>query len=164
MALSTIQTSMSAGEFAPSMLGRVDLEKYHEGVATMHNFFVNYRGGACSRAGTAYVGICKQPTTAAPPRDIPFQFSTGQGYALEFGDQYMRIKYQGAYVLETAKAVTGVSIAGVFTVPGHGFSNGDWARDTGNVGFNGLTWIVEVMSMSVLPSRRTASASRRSDS
>lgn len=139
----SIQNSLSAGELSPALFGRIDQEKWHSGLSTCRNFFANYRGGIASRAGLAYVGTCKQPGTAAPPRDIPFQFSISQGYALEFGDSYMRIKVNGAYVTETAVTVTSVNSAGLFTTSGaHGYSVGDWVFDTGNTGFSGLTWIV----------------------
>lgn len=143
MPFTSIQVGFSAGEISPSLFGRVDLAKWHQGASTMRNCFVNYRGGATSRAGTAYVGTCKQPGTAAPPRDITFQFSNTQGYALEFGDQYMRIKSNGAYVTESTIAVTSVNVAGLFTTgTNHGYAVGDWVFDLGNTGFNGLTWIV----------------------
>lgn len=139
----SIQNSLAAGELSPALYGRIDLEKWHSGTSTCRNFFVNYRGGVASRAGLAYVGTCKQPGTASPPRDIPFQFSVSQGYVLEFGDQYMRIKTNGAYVTEAAKTVTGVNSAGKFTTSGvHGYSVGDWVYDVGNTNFSGLTWIV----------------------
>lgn len=146
--LSIIQNSFVAGEISPSLFGRTDLAKWHNGASTMRNFFVNYRGGAASRAGTAYVGMCKQSGNAAPPRDIPFQFNINQGYALEFGDQYMRIKSNGAYVIENTKAITAITKAnpGVFTSAAHGYSNGDWIfiqSVGGMTNFNGLTWIVQ---------------------
>lgn len=145
---STIQNSFVAGEISPSLFGRTDLAKWHNGASTMRNFFVNYRGGAASRAGTAYVGMCKQSGSGAPPRDIPFQFNINQGYALEFGDQYMRIKSDGAYVIEATKSITAITKAnpGVFTIAAHGYSNGDWIfieNVVGMTNFNGLTWIVE---------------------
>ena len=115
MSIPTIQNAFSAGEVSPSLFGRTDLAKNHIGASTMRNMFVNYRGGANSRSGLAYVGTCKQPGTGMPPRDITFQFNITQGYALEFGDQYMRIKYRGAYVTEAAIPVTSVSVAGLFT-------------------------------------------------
>lgn len=113
----------------------------------MRNFFVNYRGGASSRAGLAYVGMCKQPGTSAPPRDINFQFNINQGYVLEFGDQYMRIKSAGAYITESNKNITGITQANpaVFTITSHGYSVGDWLfiqNVGGMTNFNGLTWIV----------------------
>ena len=98
MSLQHIQNSFISGEISPAIYGRTDLAKYHSGAATMRNMFVGYRGGAYSRAGLAYVGMCKQAGSAYPPRDIQFQFNNQQGYALEFGDNYMRIKSNGAYV------------------------------------------------------------------
>lgn len=138
----TIQNSLAAGELSPSLFGRTDLEKFHNGTSTCRNFYVNYRGGVMSRAGLAYVGTCKQQYPV-PPRDIPFQFSLNQGYVLEFGDQYLRIKSDGAYVIEDAIDITSVSSAAVFTTSTpHGYSVGDWIYDVGNTGFSGLTWIV----------------------
>ena len=152
MAIPTIQTAFSAGEITPQLWGREDLQKNHIGASTMRNFFANYRGGASSRAGTAYVGMCKQgapnlggTATSNAPRDIKFQFSLTQAYALEFGDNYMRIKTNGGYVLEATKSITSVSGA-TFTIPGHGFSSGDWVQFKGISGvgtFNGLVWIVQ---------------------
>ncbi|MFA7278767.1 MAG: ubiquitin-activating E1 FCCH domain-containing protein [Sterolibacterium sp.] len=147
MTLPSIQNSFVAGEISPSLFGRTDLAKWHNGASTMRNFFANYRGGASSRAGLAYVGTCKQ-TGDNPPRDIRFQFNINQGYALEFGDNYMRIKSDGAYVIEDPVAITGATEANpiVITAPLHGYSNGDWVYITNMVGMtelNGLTWIVD---------------------
>lgn len=141
----TIVNSLNAGELAPSLKGRVDLEKYHSGCTTARNFFANYRGGVSSRAGLAYVGTCKQqyPT---PPRDIPFQFSLNQGYVLEFGELYMRIKVNGGYITEAPKNVISVDTLGNFIVTGHGYSVGDWIFDLGNTGYSNLTWIVAAVS------------------
>lgn len=113
----------------------------------MRNMFVSYRGGAISRAGTAFVGRCKQQPPNPPPRLITFQFSVLQGYALEFGELYMRVISNGAYVLEAAKTITGVTQANpaVVTSAGHGFVNGDWVFITGVLGMtqlNGNTYIV----------------------
>ncbi len=146
----TIQNGFVAGELSPSLWGRTDLAKYHQGAFTMRNFFVNYRGGAASRAGSAYVGMCKSPWYLDPPRDIQFQFSITQGYALEFGQQYMRIKYQGAYVTEAQKAVTGATQSNpcAVNIPNHDYAVGDWIY-INNVGgmteLNGLTWIVRTV-------------------
>lgn len=141
----TIQNALNAGELSPSLFGRTDVDKYTRGCSTARNFFASYQGGMYSRAGLAYVGTCKQQYPI-PPRDIPFQFSLTQGYVLEFGQVYMRVKYQGAYVTEATKAVTGVDTSGIFTVPAHGYSTGDWVYDLSNTGFSGLTWIVNVLN------------------
>lgn len=150
MTFPSIQTSLVSGELSPSFLGRVDKPQYKNGASTMRNCFVRYTGGGSSRAGFAYVGMCKQgapnaggTATSNPPRDINFQYSINQGFALEFGDTYMRVKYRGAYVTETAKVVSSVNSAGLFTTStNHGYSVGDWVYDTGNTGFSGLTWVV----------------------
>lgn len=111
MSLPTIQTNFSGGELAPDLWGHVDLSRYAASAATARNMFASYRGGLFSRAGTALVGRTKQEPPNPPPRDIPFQFSLAQSYVLEFGEQYMRIKTQGAYVLETSVAITNATQA-----------------------------------------------------
>lgn len=150
-----IQNSFVSGELSPSFLGRTDKPQYKNGASTMRNAFVRYTGGAYSRAGTAYCGMCKQnapnaggTSTSNPPRLINFQYNINQGYALEFGDQYMRILSNGAYVIETAQNVTAISNAspGIITILAHGYSNGDWIFGSGIGGmteFNSLTWIVQ---------------------
>lgn len=154
MAFSSIQTGFSAGEISPRLFGRTDLAKFKIGCSTLRNFFCDYRGGASTRSGLQYVGMCKQgapnsggTSTKNPPRDISFQFNINQGYVLEFGDLYMRIKFDGAYVVEATKSITAVTNANpcVITSNAHGYSNGDWVYITGMGGmtnFNGLTWIV----------------------
>lgn len=142
MSFVSIKNSLAAGELSPALYGRTDLEKWGSGTSTCRNFYVNYRGGVQSRAGLAYVGTCKQQYPI-PPRDIPFQFSLNQGYVLEFGEHYLRIKSDGAYVTEATKTVTSVSSAGLFTTSAvHGYSIGDWVYDIGNTSFSGLTWII----------------------
>lgn len=147
MAFATIQPAFAAGELAPSLYGRVDLAKYHIGAATLRNFFVNYRGGAASRPGTCFVGQCKQPGTAAPPRLINFQFNVSQGYVLEFGDNYLRFIFNGGYIVETPLAIIGITKANpaVVTVTGQPFNNGDWVFISGVYGMpqiNDRTFIV----------------------
>ena len=105
MAVPVIQTSFAFGEVAPSLYGRPDLARYHAAASTMRNMFVSYRGGAYSRAGTAFVGYSKQTGRAYPPRLIPYQFSISQGLALEFGNEYMRVISDGAFVTEPAVSI-----------------------------------------------------------
>lgn len=139
-----IQTSFAAGELSPTLFGRVDLAKYKVGAKTLRNFFVDYRGGATSRPGTQLAGQCKYGGLAT--RLIPFKFSTVQTYILEFGNQYMRVVKDGAYVTESAKNITGITQAnpGVVTSAGHGYANGDWVylAVTGMTQVNTLTYQV----------------------
>ena len=128
-----IQPSFGAGELSPSLYGRVDLAKYHSGVALARNFYVDYRGGLSNRPGTAFVGQCKDSTSAN--RLIPFQFSTVQTYALVFGNQTMRVVKNGAYVTEPVIVVTTI-IGGTVTATAHGFSTGDLVYLTGIAQYN----------------------------
>jgi hypothetical protein len=111
MAPPYIKNSFVTGELSPELFGRTDLQKYQSGASTYRNMTVNYRGGADSRAGTAFCGYSKQTGQPYPPRLIPFQFSVDQGLILEFGNTYMRVLSDGAYVTESAVNVTGVTKA-----------------------------------------------------
>src|SRR5216684_2534078 len=79
-----IQTSFNAGEWASALNARVDLAKYHSGASLLRNMFVDYRGGATTRAGLRYVAK-SQNNGSNPPRLIPFQASFTVSYMLEFG-------------------------------------------------------------------------------
>lgn len=102
-----VQASFSAGELGPSMYGRVDLAKYHVGLALCRNFFVDYRGGASNRAGTQFIGRCID--SSRPNRIISFSFSSTQSYALVFGNYTMRILYRGAELLEQPLTITAMT-------------------------------------------------------
>lgn len=139
----TIQPSFSAGELSPSLWARTDLAKYHVGAALMRNFFVNYSGGASSRAGFEYVCRCLPGIN----RLIEFTFSTVQSYALLFSALKMRVIMDGGLVLETAQAITAITQAdpGVLTYVGSDPSNGDWMYLTeieGMTELNGRTVMV----------------------
>lgn len=146
-----LKTSYSSGELSPQVWGRTDMRQFHNGCSVMRNAFVNYRGGSSSRAGTAWVGKCKQPASSAPPRNIPFRFSSNQSYVLEFGDQYMRVVAEGGYVTEAPVALTGVTLsypAVVKAAPGT-WVVGDWIYIDGIVGttqLNGRTFIISAVA------------------
>ncbi|NIF51406.1 hypothetical protein [Burkholderia sp. Ax-1724] len=125
MGTPVIQPSFAAGELSPALWSRVDLDKYHVGAALLRNFFVDFRGGASNRAGTAFTGPCVSAATAN--RLIPFTFSTVQTYALLFGNRTMRVVMNGGLVLEPAFTVQSVSNADPCAVEadGHNFENGD---------------------------------------
>ncbi|MEO6779423.1 MAG: hypothetical protein ABI196_00625 [Bradyrhizobium sp.] len=149
MAVPAIKSSFAVGELSPALYGHVDLAKFAIAASTMRNVFVNYRGGAYSRAGTAYVARSKQDgATQAPPRLIHFQFNINQGYALEFGDNYVRFYSNGAAIVEGGVAITGATRANpcVLTTGLQTYSNGDWITIAGVGGMtqlNGQTYIVQ---------------------
>lgn len=134
MAVPLIQPSFAAGELAPSLHARVDLAKYHVGLATCLNWCIQAQGGAFTRPGSLFVDAVLDNSKRS--RLIPFQFNILQAYALEFGDQKMRVVMNGGYVLEAAKNITGITQANpaVVTSNAHGYSNGDEVFITGVVG------------------------------
>jgi hypothetical protein len=146
MAIPLIDTAFSSGEITPSLFGHVDLAKFHVGASTMRNLFVSYRGGAYSRAGTAFVGFSKQTGRLFPPRLITFQFSINQGLMLEFGNFYMRVVSNGAFVTETPIPITGISQSNPIDIQvANNFAPGDGIAISGVNGMtqvNGQTYVV----------------------
>ena len=119
-------STFTAGEISPRLEGRVTIEKYREGLADLTNMVVQPHGGVTRRPGTQFLGEVK--ASANVTRLIPFEFKTSDTYALEFGNQYMRIYRNGLQVLTgSAKAISAITKAnpGVFTSNSHGYSNGD---------------------------------------
>jgi len=127
-----IQTSFSSGEISPTMYGRVDLAKYHVALAKCRNFFVDYRGGATSRAGTEYVFRTKTEN----PRLFSFQFNAVQNYVLEFGSNYIRFYQDGAPLIESSFAINSMTLGAstVIHVSGHNYIIGDWLYFQSGIG------------------------------
>ncbi|MGL3999851.1 hypothetical protein ACR3LR_08530 [Pantoea eucalypti] len=94
---SLIQPSFAGGEISPNVYGRVDLAKYAVALRRCSNFIVRQYGGIENRPGTRFIAEAKYADRRC--RLIPFQFSTIQTYALEFGHGYMRVFKDGGQVL-----------------------------------------------------------------
>jgi hypothetical protein len=110
-----------------------------------------------SRGGTALVGICKQfaTTSSLPPRITEFNFSLSQSYILEFGDRYMWVVVDGAYVTNAPLPITAAtqSNPATITVTGSTAATGDWVFVTGVAGMtqlNGRTFPVQSRAGDVL--------------
>lgn len=153
MSVSSIQPAFSAGEIAPALYGRVDYKKYGIATTTLRNATVSYRGGAYSRAGTAYVLRSKTTPGAGTyaPHLVTFQFSIDEGIVLELGNQYMRFFIAGAPVVEDGLSISGITqaIPAVVTVVAHGYTTGDWVALSGINGMtqlNGQTFYITVLS------------------
>jgi len=119
-------STFTAGEISPRLEGRVTIEKYREGLSELTNMIVQPHGGVTRRPGTEYLGEVKDSSSIT--RLIPFEFKTADTYALEFGDQYMRVFRNGLQVLvDSEKNVSSITQAspGVFTSSSHGLSDGD---------------------------------------
>lgn len=98
MVLATVQqTSFNGGEISESLYGRTDLTKYDTSVRLMKNFIPTLQGNVVNRPGTQFVAMVLDPSKNS--RLIPFQFSVTQAYVLEFGDEKMRIIYDGGLVV-----------------------------------------------------------------
>jgi hypothetical protein len=85
MAKKFIQTSLNAGELAERMAGRVDFQKYFNGLSTMVNAIPLKQGGAEKRPGLEWVAEAK-----GKAKLIPFEFSVEDTVIIEAGDEYMR--------------------------------------------------------------------------
>ena len=91
------QTSFNRGELDPALAGRADWEGYAGGARTVRNFVIRPQGGVRKRGGTEFVGYALEQEK--PSRLIPFHFSAGQEYLLEFGDRRFRILKDGGVTL-----------------------------------------------------------------
>lgn len=83
-----IQTNFTAGEVSPRVLGRVDVQRYRNGLKKCLNAYPLVHGGARRRMGSRFIAETK--TSAKKSRLIPFVFSRALAYILEVGESYMR--------------------------------------------------------------------------
>lgn len=80
-----IQTSLNTGELAERMAGRVDFQKYFNGLSIMVNSIPLKQGGAEKRPGLEWVAEAR-----GKAKLIPFEFSVEDTVVIEAGDEYMR--------------------------------------------------------------------------
>lgn len=83
-----IQTNCTAGEVSPRLLGRVDVQKYNNGLRTCLNGYPLVHGGAKRRGGLRFAAAAKQALKQT--RLVPFIFNRDQAFIVEFGDGYAR--------------------------------------------------------------------------
>lgn len=128
--------NFSKGELAPEIEARFDLSIYNAGLRRARNVRVRRTGGVSKRPGTRFVAECLSSTA----RLIPFQFSDEQGYALEFGQAYMRPAALGGVVLEEGLLVTAITKAAnaKITAAYHDYDVGD------QVYLSGITGMTEI--------------------
>ena len=91
-----IQTNFTSGEVSPLIRGRVDLDRYFNGVEILENFYIRPQGGILRRSGSRFVAETKDSSETSILQE--FEFSTIQAYVLEFGDLYFRIYRNGGVV------------------------------------------------------------------
>ena len=95
MPASVLQGAFTAGELAPSLAARIDLEKYSKGCRLLKNFLVQPHGGAVKRPG--FVLLDELPGEATL---VPFVFSQSQAYCLVFGEKWLRIATPEGFILD----------------------------------------------------------------
>lgn len=139
------ETNFTAGELAPRLLGRIDIEKYANGAETVENLLVRAQGGVQRRGGTKHVWRVNDHSNQSTL--IPFVFSVTQAYTLEFGESIIRVFKDQGLVTESAVTITGATQANpvVITATAHGYSNGDTVIIDSVVGMtelNGLEFTV----------------------
>ncbi len=85
----TMDKSFSSGEISPEMFGRVDLNKFTQGVALCRNFIPQPYGSLRNRTGTQFVKTAGG-NSANPVRLIPFSYNNVQQFAIEIGPGFTR--------------------------------------------------------------------------
>lgn len=138
--------NFSKGELAPELLGRVDIQPYSAGLKRARNVIVRKYGGITMRPGLHFVAPFYDETEDG--RLIPFQFDegkSGQNYALEMSQAYMRPAAGGGLVVEELLTVQGITnaSAAVVHINFHAYVVGDdWAVSgvLGMVEVNNQIW------------------------
>jgi hypothetical protein len=105
------QNSFSGGIISRKMYGRIDLGQYGSSLADLMNFKVLPHGGLLNRSGSKMCSKTKYPDKFS--RNIPFEFSQSESYALEVGDKYIRFYQFGKLLLN---GTTPVEIVTEYTV------------------------------------------------
>lgn len=117
--MATVQTqqcNFTGGEATPRVYGRTDFEKYGNCAKEMVNQHPVVHGGAVRRAGTIFVKATKDSTKRS--RLVEFIFSKDISYILEFGDLYVRVYRDGAYLVEIATPYTSAQLPDIDFVQG----------------------------------------------
>ncbi len=99
-----LQPSLTAGEMAPALYGRVDITRYQAGLRRCRNFIIRPYGGADNRAGLQF---CARTPGNGDHRLIPFIVSPEISYTLFFGDGFIRFQFHGEDVAPKAPAYAG---------------------------------------------------------
>ncbi len=93
----TLKTSFTAGEVAPTLLGRPDLRAYANGARQLRNVFIQPTGGVTRRPGLRHVAMLP-----GPARLIPFEFNTEQAYLLVLTDGLLQVFVDDGQVAQFA--------------------------------------------------------------
>lgn len=141
MSLRAPMPTFAGGEISQKVAARFDVAKYQTALARGRNVLGLPEGGFYIRPGMEFGDRCIDYTKAAIV--IPFVFAIDQGYALEFGDETMRVFSGGSPVIRPRIILTNItrSNQAVVTVPFHDYEVG-W-----RVQFQGIQGMVEINGM-----------------
>lgn len=147
------QTNFTGGELSPKLTAHVDFEKYRDGLELCQNFIVNPQGGVIRRGGTKFAAEVVDSTKKS--RLIPFIFSQGDAYMLEFGETTIRFFQTDIQVQNTQGTVTAGSFsAGTITVEigAHTYKTGNTVVVAGvnPSGYNGTFVLTSVSPTEIL--------------
>lgn len=88
-----IRFSFTSGEVSPWAASRVDMELYARSASCIRNFRITPFGGLCRRPGFQFI---RETVSSEKIRLIPFQYSTGDAFVLEFSPRLVRFYTRGA--------------------------------------------------------------------
>lgn len=97
MGLYQLKPSFAGGELSDSMYGRVDINKYDSGAATLKNFTVQRYGGVRNRNGFRHIGVTYGGKRAFY---IPFLYNANETYIIEVTAGHCRFLYNGQYIVK----------------------------------------------------------------
>lgn len=113
--------NFTAGEISPKIDARSDLARYANGCLKLENMMPYVAGAASRRPGSYYVTTTKYPDKKS--RLISFEFSTVQGYNIEFAEKCLRFCKDGGQIVVAYAAWQGSS---------NGYVLGDLVIESGN--------------------------------
>ncbi len=126
------QSNFTAGELSPKLAGHVDFAKFSNGAEKVENFFIRPQGGVVRRPGSVFASAVRDMSKV--PKLIPFVFTQGDAYALDFSDLTVQFYQNNEAVYEAAKTVTaGAWAAGLatLTIGAHTIVVGDVVKISG---------------------------------
>lgn len=89
------QVSFAGGEIGPNLYGRSDHDRYAGALRKCQGWIPDPYGGISNRPGTEYLGDCNDDV---PTRLIPFIYSDGEAYIVEFQQSWLRVWYRGGLI------------------------------------------------------------------
>lgn len=140
MNIRLLDRAFSAGELTAELFGRVDFNKFQEGLAVCRNFITLPHGPAMNRPGTEFVREVKNSAVAT--RLIPFSYNSVQTFAIEIGAGYFRFHTNAASLTySTPSAYSGATAYAIGDLCASGGTNYYCIKaSTGNAPPNATYW------------------------